>query len=202
MLCRVIVVDAYDSFVHILVEYLEKLGCFVTVYRKDDPHLHDAIKSDACDMIVLGPGPGHPSESGYAEILEANFRSLPVLGVCLGHQAIGLYYDCKIEYAKNLMHGKQSLITHDGSGCFKSYGDKPFLGMRYHSIIVSDVDLPSGIEVTARSNGDDYVMGLRHKELPIEGIQFHPESIGTDFGINILRNFIDSYVHKAEGENV
>ncbi|HHW4675653.1 MAG TPA: glutamine amidotransferase-related protein, partial [Xylella fastidiosa subsp. pauca] len=121
---RVIVVDAYDSFVHILVSYFEQLGCKVTVLRKDDPGLLALIDPLYSDIIVLGPGPGHPSQSGYDIILNKNSGRLPVLGVCLGHQAIGLYYGCIIEYAKNLMHGKTSLIKHDGQGCYVSLNSR------------------------------------------------------------------------------
>ena len=194
MSCNVIVVDAYDSFVHILVAYLEKIGCIVDLYRKDDPKLLKAINKQNGEMILLGPGPGHPAESGYSQLLDLNSGRLPVLGVCLGHQAIGLYYGAQVQYAKNLMHGKCSHISHDGLGSFRSYGDQKFLGMRYHSIILSDIDMPTCLKISARSDDDHYVMGVRHETLKIEGIQFHPESIGTPGGIHILENFIDSYV--------
>jgi|UniRef100_UPI004047CFC2 anthranilate synthase/aminodeoxychorismate synthase-like glutamine amidotransferase len=193
---RVTVIDAYDSFVHILVGYLEQLDCIVRIYRKDDVALYDAISQNNCDMILLGPGPGHPAESGYETILERNAGALPVFGVCLGHQAIGLYYGCRINYAKNLMHGKVSVILNDGFGCFSSFQSNAFMGMRYHSLIVSDEMFPSQMTITARSNGDNYVMGIRHKKLPIEGIQFHPESIGTESGIDILRNFMNAYIQR------
>ena len=193
---RITVIDAYDSFVHILVGYLKQLDCIVSVYRKDDVALYDAISLDNCDMILLGPGPGHPAESGYQAILERNAGVLPVFGVCLGHQAIGLYYGCRIDYAKNLMHGKASIISNDGFGCFSSFESNNFMGMRYHSLIVSDELFPSQMAITARSNCDNYVMGIRHKKLPIEGIQFHPESIGTESGIDILKNFLDAYIQK------
>jgi len=192
---RVIVVDAYDSFVHILVSYLEAIGCEVDLYRKDDIRLSGAVERLAGDFLLLGPGPGHPADSGYGELLNLNAGRMPVLGVCLGHQAIGLHYGCQIEYARNLMHGKTSHISHDGLGCFKSLAEGAFEAMRYHSIVVSDKKLPKHINISARSQDDAYIMGIRHNSLKIEGIQFHPESIGTDFGIQILQNFMDTYLH-------
>ena len=190
---HVIVVDAYDSFVHILVNYLQVIGCTVTLYRKDDVRLMDAVGESSGDILLLGPGPGHPADSGYGKLLNINRERMPVLGICLGHQAIGLHYGCRIEYAKNLMHGKTSLISHDSKGCFKAFLDQPFSAMRYHSIVISDQDIPSEMEVSATSMDDHYVMGIRNKALKIEGIQFHPESIGTENGIRILQNFIDTY---------
>ncbi len=191
---RVIVVDAYDSFVHILVGYLEEIGCKVDLYRKNDDRLFRAVQKSLGDFLLLGPGPGHPADSGYGNLLHLNAGRIPVLGVCLGHQAIGLHYGCQIEYARHLMHGKTSRIASDGRGCFRSFSDRLFIAMRYHSIVVSDRNLPGEIEISARSEDDDYVMGIRHKALKIEGIQFHPESIGTEFGAQILQNFMDTYL--------
>lgn len=190
---RVIVVDAYDSFVHILVGYLQILGCTVDLYRRDDPNLLGAVVDSAGDFLLLGPGPGHPKDSGYSELLAANDGRMPTLGVCLGHQAIALHYGCQLDYAKHLMHGKTSNISHDGKGCFTGCPDQ-FSAMRYHSIVVSDEQLSSAIAVSARSTDDSYIMGIRHRQLKVEGIQFHPESIGTNQGINLLNNFIHSYV--------
>ena len=192
---RVIVVDAYDSFVHILVSYLQVMGCEVALYRKDDIRLAQAVAESDGDAILLGPGPGHPADSGYGHLLNLNAGRLPVLGVCLGHQAIGLHYGCQIEYARNLMHGKRSHICHDGHGCFASFSKSTFVAMRYHSIVVSAENLPKEIVISARSEDDAYVMGIRHNALKIEGIQFHPESIGTEFGSQILQNFMDTYLH-------
>lgn len=190
---HVIVVDAYDSFVHILVAYLQKIGCSVSLYRKDDSRLVDAVQKASGDYLLLGPGPGHPADSGYGNLLQLNAGRMPVLGVCLGHQAIGLHFGCKIEYAKHLMHGKSSWISHDEQGCFKSLRRQKILAMRYHSIVVSEENLPKDILISARSDDDSYVMGIRHAFLNIEGIQFHPESIGTDFGLQILQNFINAH---------
>lgn len=188
---HVIVVDAYDSFVHILVSYFQEMSYEVDLYRRDDVRLARVVEESAGHALVLGPGPGHPADSGYGSLLDINAGRMPVLGVCLGHQAIGLHYGCAIEYAGHLMHGKTSKIAHDGQGCFKYFPDDEFTAMRYHSIVISEENLPEEIKISARSTDDAYVMGIRHKTLKIEGIQFHPESIGTEFGIQILQNFMD-----------
>jgi len=196
MPCRVTIVDAYDSFVHILVSYFQRIGCNVKVLRKDDPNLLSLIDPLYSDIVVLGPGPGHPSESGYDSILNKNAGRLPVLGVCLGHQAIALYYGCTVQYAKNLMHGKTSIIEHDRRGCYAFLNGSTLKVMRYHSIIVADKDIPNNLVVTSRSKDDNYIMGLRHQHLPIESVQFHPESIGSEDGLDFIRNFIDMYFLK------
>lgn len=197
MRCRVTIVDAYDSFVHILVDYVRRLGCEVRVVRKDAPDV--AVASDAanCDVLLLGPGPGHPLDSGYLALLERNARRVPVFGVCLGHQAIGHYFGAKLAYAQRLMHGKTSRVEHDGKGCFRNL-PPGFRAMRYHSIIVDAAALGDELIATATSDTDGYLMGLRHRHLPIEGVQFHPESIGTEHGLEIIRNFIDCYHTQKE----
>lgn len=192
---RVIVVDAYDSFVHILVGYLQSIGCDVSLYRKDDIRLVKIIHESAGDALLLGPGPGHPKDSGYEKLLKLNAERMPVLGVCLGHQAIGLHYGAKVQYATHLMHGKTSRISHDQKGCFSSLSPDPIMAMRYHSLVISDEDFPAKVEITARSEDDSYIMGIRLASLKVEGIQFHPESIGTDHGKKILQNFVEKYVH-------
>ncbi|WP_341659701.1 aminodeoxychorismate/anthranilate synthase component II [Vibrio sp.] len=195
MPCRVIIVDAYDSFVHILAAYFEQLDCNVTVLRNDDPKLLALIDPLHNDIIVLGPGPGHPMQSGYNSILDKNAGRLPVLGVCLGHQAIALYYGCTIEYANNLVHGKTSIVKHDGKGCFSSIDESNFKVMRYHSIVVANKNIPKQMAPTSYSDDDSYIMGLRHNYFPVESIQFHPESIGTDNGLDLIRNFIKTYTN-------
>lgn len=190
MTVNVTLVDAYDSFVYILAGYFKALGCKVRVVRKDAPDILDIIRPERSQILVLGPGPGHPGESGYLRLLESNAGRVPTLGVCLGHQAIGMYYGAKPDYAKRLMHGKTSLIQHDGEGVFCGFGSEALSVMRYHSIVLSDEDFPRCLKVTARSGVDGYVMGVRHQNLPIEGIQFHPESIGTSRGVDMLKNFI------------
>ena len=193
---RVTIVDAYDSFVHILVDYVRRLGCDVRVLRKDEPGLADAIDPSRCDVLLLGPGPGHPADSGYLALLERNAGRVPVLGVCLGHQAIALHYGATLAYAQRLMHGKASRVAHDGQGCFRDIPDG-FRAMRYHSIIVDAATLGDELVATATSDTDGYLMGLRHARLPIEGVQFHPESIGTEHGLQILRNFIEVYHRRS-----
>jgi len=192
---RVIVVDAYDSFVHILVGYFESCGCDVSLYRRDDIRLAKIIDESEGDVLVLGPGPGHPKDSGYGKLLELNAERMPVLGVCLGHQAIGLHYGSKVQYATHLMHGKTSPISHDQKGCFSSFSPNSFMAMRYHSLVISDEDFPTEVEITARSEDDGYIMGIRLASLKLEGIQFHPESIGTEYGKQILQNFMEEYVY-------
>ena len=197
MRCRVTIVDAYDSFVHILVDYVRRLGCDVRVLRKDEPGLAEAIAPAHCDVLLLGPGPGHPADSGYPALLERNAGRVPAFGVCLGHQAIGLYYGATLAYAQRLMHGKTSRVAHDAQGCFRGVPQQ-FRAMRYHSIIVDAATLGDQLVATATSDTDGYLMGLRHARLPIEGVQFHPESIGTEHGLAIIGNFIDSYHAKKE----
>lgn len=190
MTVSVTLIDAYDSFVHILAGYFKAMGCRVNVVRKDAENRFELIRPDRCQILVLGPGPGHPGESGYLELLQHNAGRVPTLGVCLGHQAIGMYFGAKPQYAQRLMHGKTSPIVHDQKGVFDGFAPEPLKVMRYHSIILSEDDFPSCLEVTARSEVDEYVMGMRHRSLPIEGIQFHPESVGTERGMDMLVNFI------------
>lgn len=197
MSLKVTIIDAYDSFVHIIVGYINKLGCETRVFRKDYSGLLDELTPDKCDLIILGPGPGHPSESGYFSILKNVGNKIPVLGICLGHQAIGMYFGAKIEYAQRLMHGKISSIHHDGKGCFSSFKNS-FKAMRYHSIVIERENLPEDLVITATSDVDNYIMGIRHTFLPIEGVQFHPESIGTESGLNIIQNFIKQYCLSEE----
>lgn len=202
MRCRVTIIDAYDSFVHILVAYAQRLGCQVRVMRKDAPGLTGQIGPEHCDVLLLGPGPGHPSDSGYLQLLEHNAGRVPVFGVCLGHQAIALHYGARLAYAERLMHGKTSFISHDGEGCFRGLPAEGFRAMRYHSIIVERDSLGEELVATATSDTDGYVMGLRHVRLPIEGVQFHPESVGTEHGLSIIRNFIDCYRLKKGDSHV
>ncbi|WP_058196423.1 anthranilate synthase component II [Xanthomonas translucens] len=199
MSTRVTIVDAYDSFVHILVDYVRQLDCEVRVVRRNASDLFATVDPEVCDVILLGPGPGHPSDSGYLQLLEQNREQLPVFGVCLGHQAIGLYYGAKLAYAEHLVHGKTSLVRHDGLGCFAGLPAQGIRAMRYHSIIVDRKSLPPCLTATATASGDGYLMGLRHNRFAVEGVQFHPESIGTEYGMEIIRNFIKSY-HKEWGD--
>lgn len=193
-----LVIDAYDSFVYIVNQYLKMLDVHTTVVRNDqvDP---DWIERMDPDMILLGPGPGHPKDSGYPEIITRFTGEIPIMGICLGHQAIGLAFGAKVRKAGHLMHGKTSSIIHDGRGCFTDI-EGAFRATRYHSLIVSDIPASSNLEVTACSVDDGFIMGLRHRSAPIESVQFHPESVYTEHGLQIIGNFISEYVGSATQE--
>ncbi|MFF0608084.1 anthranilate synthase component II [Nocardia tengchongensis] len=185
---KVLLVDAYDSFVHIIDQYLRALGAETVVVRSHSQTLTELAEL-APDAIVLGPGPGHPKVSGHVEIIREFGDRVPLLGVCLGHQAIGLAFGGRVRLADNLMHGKTSEIEHDGDGVFRGL-EVPATVTRYHSLVV-DRPLPEDLMVTATSVDDGYVMGLRHRFRPIEGVQFHPESITTESGMTMLGNFLE-----------
>ena len=187
-----LVIDAYDSFVYIIYQYLLKAGVNPTVVR-NDKITQEAIEAKAPDAIVLGPGPGHPAAAHYIEIIQRFAGRIPIMGVCLGHQAIGQAYGGTVGRASHLMHGKTSLIEHDGAGCFKDQ-PQPLRATRYHSLIIEDEGFPAELTVTARAQDDGYIMGLRHRTLPLESVQFHPESILTEQGMRIFTNFFDRYV--------
>ncbi|HEX4997161.1 MAG TPA: aminodeoxychorismate/anthranilate synthase component II [Terriglobia bacterium] len=184
----ILVIDNYDSFTYNLVQYLGEMGQDLRIFRNDKITL-DEIAALKPDRIVISPGPGAPKDAGVSESLIERFhRSIPILGVCLGHQAIGEVFGGSIVRAPTLMHGKTSQIFHDGRSVFKDL-PQGFLATRYHSLMVTDI--PDCLEISARTS-DDVVMGLRHREYPVEGIQFHPESIMTDVGKQLLRNFVGS----------
>ncbi|GGF17735.1 glutamine amidotransferase [Aliidongia dinghuensis] len=186
---KALLIDAYDSFVYIIRQYLLEAGLDVPVVRNDRV-TGDEIEAMRPDLIVLGPGPGHPADAGYVGMLDRFAGRLPILGVCLGHQAIGLAFGGKVERARRLMHGKTSPIAHDGEGCFKDQA-QPFSATRYHSLVVAEDGLPDCLAVSARAEDDGHIMGLRHRFLPIESVQFHPESIRTEAGARLFGNFID-----------
>jgi anthranilate synthase/aminodeoxychorismate synthase-like glutamine amidotransferase len=183
-----IMIDNYDSFTYNLVQYLGELGAEITVFRNDQVSV-DQVKELEPDHIVISPGPGDPDDGGISnDILRQLGPDIPILGVCLGHQCIGQVYGGIITRAPRLMHGKVSNVYHNGRGVFNGV-PSPFKATRYHSLIVEE-PLPDSLEVTAFTR-DGEIMGLRHKEYPITGVQFHPESILTEHGKRILRNFID-----------
>jgi anthranilate synthase component 2 len=182
------VVDAFDSFVHTIRQYLESVDAGPVVVRSNEL-AHADVTAMRPDLIVLGPGPGHPSESGHVELVRRFGDEVPMFGVCLGHQAIGLAHGADVRPATHLVHGKTSPIRHDGSGVFAGL-PSPFEATRYHSLIVVEDTVPDGVEVTARSEDDGYVMGLRHRDLPVESVQFHPESITTLHGERLFANFV------------
>jgi anthranilate synthase component II len=186
----VVVVDNYDSFTYNLVQYLGELGADVRVMRNDAVTV-EMIRAARPDHIVISPGPGRPENAGVTmDVIREMGRETPILGVCLGHQAIGAVFGGSVVRAAVPMHGKTSTIEHDGRGIFTGITE-PFLASRYHSLIVSDQGLPPALEVTARTKEDHTIMGLRHRSWPVHGVQFHPESILTGEGHRLLRNFLE-----------
>ncbi len=185
---RVLVIDNYDSFVYNLVQELGELGAEPVVHRNDAIDI-EGIRAASPDAILISPGPGRPESAGISMAVVAELAGeYPILGVCLGHQAIGQVYGGKVVAAPTLMHGKTSSVHHDGKGIFAGLPD-PFVATRYHSLVVEPGSVPDVLEVTA-TTPDGVVMGLRHRTLPVEGVQFHPESILTPSGPSLLSNFL------------
>jgi anthranilate synthase component 2 len=187
----VVVIDNYDSFVYNLVQYLGELGASVLVFRNDAIGLAELDRLRPAALVV-SPGPGRPEGAGVsmAAIRHLGTAGVPVLGVCLGHQCIAQVFGGKVVPAAELMHGKTSVIRHDGRGCFKGMPD-PFVATRYHSLVVEAAGLPECLEATAFSE-DGTIMGVRHRSLPIEGVQFHPESVLTEQGHQLLASFLSA----------
>jgi anthranilate synthase component 2 len=186
----VVVVDNYDSFTYNLVQYLGELGAAVHVVRNDAASVGE-VEALRPERIVISPGPGRPEDAGITmAVIKELGRQTPIFGVCLGHQAIGAVFGGNVVRAQVPMHGKTSTIEHDSRGVFTGISD-PFVASRYHSLVVSDTGLPADLEVTARTHDDKVIMGLRHREWPVQGVQFHPESILTGEGHRILRNFLE-----------
>ncbi len=186
----VFVLDNYDSFTYNLVQYLGELGAEVVVKRNDEISV-DEIAAMHPERIVLSPGPGRPEDAGVMmDVIRQLGGTTPIFGVCLGHQAIGAVFGGSVVRAATPMHGKTSTIEHNGRGVFTGITG-PFQASRYHSLVVSDEGFPAELEVTARTKEDHAIMGLRHRQLPIHGVQFHPESILTGEGHRILRNFLE-----------
>lgn len=186
---RVLVIDNYDSFVYNLVQYLGELGAEPLVHRNDALSVTAALDLEP-DAVLISPGPGRPEDAGIiCEAIDAFARrGTPVLGVCLGHQAIGHRYGAQVVRAPRLMHGKTSTIDHDGSGVFAGLVS-PLVATRYHSLVIGADSLPDDLIVTARSD-DGMIMGVRHRDLPVTGVQFHPESILSEHGHALLENFL------------
>jgi anthranilate synthase/aminodeoxychorismate synthase-like glutamine amidotransferase len=185
---RVLVIDNYDSFVYNLVQYLGELGAEPLVHRHDELSLTE-IEALEPDAVLISPGPGTPDDAGVSNDVITTFAGrVPVLGVCLGHQCIGQVYGGRVVRASQVMHGKTSLITHTDAGVFEGLPN-PLEATRYHSLIVERDSIPDCLEVTAET-AEGVVMGLRHRELAVEGVQFHPESILTAGGHDLLRNFL------------
>jgi anthranilate synthase component 2 len=190
---KVVMIDNYDSFTYNLVQYFGELGANVTVVRNDEISV-EQIAGLQPDKIVISPGPCTPKEAGVSvETIRHYAGKLPILGVCLGHQSIGYAFGGHIIHAKSIMHGKTSLVYHHDSGVFKGLSN-PFTATRYHSLVIEQATLPDCLEMTAwtqdAEGNIDEIMGVRHKTLDIEGVQFHPESILTEHGHDMLRNFL------------
>jgi anthranilate synthase/aminodeoxychorismate synthase-like glutamine amidotransferase len=184
----ILLVDNYDSFTYNLFQHLSELGADVHV-RRNDRFTLDEVQDMELEAIVISPGPGRPADAGLTpEIIQRFAGRFPILGVCLGHQAIGEAFGGRIVRAPSLFHGKVSEIVHDGKGVFDELPN-PFTATRYHSLVVAPDSVPDSLEVTARTR-DGVIMGLRHRELPVEGVQFHPESALTPEGKSLLNNFL------------
>ena len=186
----VLVIDNYDSFTYNLVQYLGELGATVVVRRNDEASV-EQLRGLTPARVVISPGPGRPEQAGVSlDVIKAFGQRMPVLGVCLGHQAIGLAFGGDVVRAPLPIHGKTSTVEHDSHGVFAGLAAS-FQAGRYHSLVVDEKTLPADLEVTARTKEDGLVMGLRHRTLPIHGVQFHPESVLTNEGRRILRNFLE-----------
>ncbi len=198
----IIMIDNYDSFTYNLVQYLEQIGTSVKVIRNDAASISDLVSWDPAG-IVISPGPGRPESAGISLPVVKQFSGkVPILGVCLGHQAIGAAFGGKVVSAKRLMHGKTSMIHSDGKMIYQGI-NKPFEAMRYHSLAVSRENFPECLEISSESD-DGEIMGIRHRNHPTEGIQFHPESIMTRVGKRLLRNFLKGteQFNQSAGETV
>ncbi len=192
-----LLIDNYDSFTYNLYQYLSELGASVEVLRNDEASVEDCLAMGP-ERIVVSPGPCTPSEAGISvELIRAAAGQLPLLGVCLGHQCIAEAFGGRVGAAGEIMHGKISTVTHDGKGVFASL-PQPFEAIRYHSLAIEPDSLPDELEVSARAESG-VIMGVRHRTLPLEGVQFHPESIMTTTGHDLLRNFLAMEAPRAAG---
>lgn len=187
----IVLIDNYDSFTYNLYHYLGELGAKVKVFRNNKVNLDD-IESLRPEKIVISPGPCTPKEAGIScDVILRFAEKIPILGVCLGHQCIGAAFGAEIIRAPSIMHGKLSDVSHDSQTIFRSLKN-PFAAMRYHSLVIDPEHLPTELTISART-ADNIIMGVRHKRLPVEGVQFHPESILTDEGKKLLGNFLEYY---------
>ncbi len=192
--CKLVMIDNYDSFTYNLVQYFAELGADVHVVRNDQVSIDDVVAMQA-DKLVISPGPCTPTQAGISvDLIKQMAGVVPILGVCLGHQSIGEVFGGKVVHAKQIMHGKTSDMYHNNSGVFTGLSN-PFKATRYHSLVVEKDSLPDCLEITAWTETEqgevDEIMGIKHRELAIEGVQFHPESILTEHGHDLLRNFLE-----------
>ncbi len=186
----IVMIDNYDSFTYNVVQYFGKLGAKIEVFRNDKITVDELERMDP-EAIVISPGPCTPKEAGVSvEAIRRFSGEKPILGICLGHQSIGFAFGARIVRAKRIMHGKASRIFHNGEDLFRGMKN-PFSAIRYHSLVIEKDSLPGELEITAESEDDREIMGIRHKEHPTFGVQFHPESILTEDGIRIIENFLD-----------
>jgi anthranilate synthase component II len=195
---KVLIIDNYDSFVYNLAQYVGELGATPAVFRNDAITLGE-VEAMCPDRVIISPGPGNPEDGRSlgicGDVLRTVSTTVPTLGVCLGHQGIGAVFGATITRASRLKHGKTSMILHDGRGVLKDVGN-PFEATRYHSLVIDRHHLPDCLKVTAVSQDDVEIMGVRHTEYPIEGVQYHPESIMTREGRKIVKNFLDRGVER------
>lgn len=188
-MARILVVDNYDSFVYNLVQYLAQIGAEVEVWRNDDPRFAEAGWADGFDGLLLSPGPGTPERAGACiDVVRSQAGKLPIFGVCLGLQAMSVAFGGEVNRAPELLHGKTSLIRHDGKGVFAGLPN-PFTATRYHSLALDPATVPDSVEVSAVTDSG-VIMGIRHRSLPIESVQFHPESVLTEGGYQLLANWL------------
>ncbi|RMA96982.1 anthranilate synthase component II [Hydrogenothermus marinus] len=198
---KILMIDNYDSFTYNIVQYFYELGAEVDVRRNDKITIEEIKNIKDLDAIVISPGPCSPNEAGISVDVIKEFKDkYPILGVCLGHQSIGVAFGAKIIKAKCLMHGKTSMIYHNGKDLFENIPN-PFEAVRYHSLVIDKSSLPEDIEITAWTKEDDEIMGIKHKKYPIYGIQFHPESVLTKYGIELLKNFLN-IIEKTKSQKV
>jgi anthranilate synthase/aminodeoxychorismate synthase-like glutamine amidotransferase len=191
----ILMIDNYDSFTYNLVQYVGELGEELQVYRNDKITIEE-IERLAPDYLMISPGPCTPNEAGISmEAIRHFAGKIPILGVCLGHQSIGQVFGGKVVRAQRLMHGKTSEVFHDGKTIFQGI-PSPFTAARYHSLLVEDFSLPGELEITART-AEGEIMAIRHRSFAVEGVQFHPESIITQYGKQLLKNFLDTYAKNA-----
>ena len=193
-----VMIDNYDSFTYNLVQYLGELGEEVRTFRNDEIGIRDIVKMQP-DRIMISPGPCTPNEAGISMDVISHFKGkVPILGVCLGHQSIGQAFGGKVVRAQEIMHGKTSILTHTGAGVFKDI-ENPYTVTRYHSLVLERESLPTCFDVTAWTE-DGEIMGIRHKRYAVEGVQFHPESILTEHGHALLKNFLEMRIVKSKAK--